>query len=222
VSLSARLDRVLPGLTARQRAVLVLRALAAGQEPDTSLRDIGDLRERRAFNRYMGLLYVVNSELDGMLHGVLYALERLAARRSLELLREAGALAAADLGEQADPSVVRNWRKAKAVSVTEFLLGVAEDVRAQELAELLSLWREFRSLEAVWRELAAEFDGESLLLPELRARAERVLAELQAQGRRLAAPRRLPGADEATVAQVRDRVERAFAYLGVVEVGGSA
>jgi hypothetical protein len=222
VSLAARLDRVLPSLTARQRAVLVLRTLAAGQEPDAALRGIGDQRERRAFNRYMGLLYVVNCELDAMLQSVLYALEQLAGWTNLELLREAGALAATELGEQADPRVVKNWRKAKEVKVTEFLLGVAEEVRALELTQLLSLWREFRSLEAVWLELAAEFDGESPLLPEMRSKADRVLVALEEQGRRLAAPRRLPGADPAVVADVRRRVEHTFAYLGLVELGGTA
>ena len=222
MSIATRLDRIVPSLSARQRAVLVFRALAAGQEPDPALNRIDDERERRAFNRYMGLFYVVNIELDGMLHSLLYQVQRLAEQATPELLREAAGMVEEQTGDKADPKVVKAWRRAKIVNATEFFLGVAEEVRASLLEDVLQRWRELGSLEAVWEELSQEFDGESLLLPELREKVEQARAELQEQLQRLGEPRRLPGPDAAVTEAVRGRIERAFDLLGLVEPAGKA
>ena len=77
MSITTRIDTLMPNLTARQRALMVLRALAADQDPDPALHAIRDDRERRVFNRYMGLLYVVNVEMDGMLHSILHSVESI-------------------------------------------------------------------------------------------------------------------------------------------------
>jgi hypothetical protein len=85
MSLASRLDRLTPALTGRQRAVLVLRAHAAGHEPDPELRQIADERERRNFERCMALIYVVNVELGAMLQGLLFHAQRLGADTTLVL-----------------------------------------------------------------------------------------------------------------------------------------
>ena len=101
------------------------------------------------------------------------------------------------------------------MNVTEFILGVAEDVRASRRAGVLQRWRELEAVETVCRELAAEFEGEDLLLPEVRQVAEQARELLRAQLQRLGAPRRLPLPDETLLQPIRGRVERAFELLGV-------
>ena len=215
MSLATRLDRLVPALSGRQRAVLILRALAAGHEPDPELRQIADERERQTFNRCMALIYVVNVELEAMLQALLFHAQRLDADMTLDLLREAGALVEQDTGEHPDPRTVKNWRRAKEVNVTEFILGVAEDVRSTLLVDVLQRWRELQAVETVCRELAAEFEGEDLLLPEVRQVAEQARELLRAQLQRLGAPRRLPLLNETLLQGVRNRVERAFDVLGL-------
>jgi hypothetical protein len=158
---------------------------------------------------------VVNVELEAMLHALLFHAQRLEADTTFELLREAGALVEQDTGEHPDTRTVKNWRRAKAVNVTEFILGVAEDVRASLRADVLQRGRELEAVETVYQELAAEFEGEALLLPEVRQVAEQTRQLLQAQLQRLGAPRRLPPPDETLLQPVRGRVERAFDLLGV-------
>ena len=47
MSVATRLDRITPSLSGRQRAILAMRSIAAGQEPDRDLWRIDDEHERR-------------------------------------------------------------------------------------------------------------------------------------------------------------------------------
>ena len=220
MSLATRLDRLTPGLTGRQRAVLVLQALAAGEEPAPGLRSIDDERERQAFNRYMAWSYVANSELNAVLQMVAYHIQRLEQHTTLELLHEAAAIAERDTGEKADAAVVKRWRKSKSVNITELLLGVAAEVRELLLADVLARWQELRALETLWDELATELGVESILTAEMRQLADATRASLQKQVQRLNGPKHPPEPDEVFMEAVRSQVERAFGYLGLVEPGG--
>ena len=51
MSVASSLDRIVPKLSARQRALLILRALSAGDEPVPERRRIDVELDRREFNR---------------------------------------------------------------------------------------------------------------------------------------------------------------------------
>ena len=171
VSIATRLDRITPVLSGRQRAILAMRSIAAGQEPDRELWRIDDEHERRAFNRCMARFYVANTELGMVLDAIRFHLDRVAEDNTFELLREASEMAARDLGEPADLKNARRWRSKREVTVPEFLLGVAEDVRARMLARLLLRAAELRAVEDAWEELAHDF-GEPILAAEVRESAD--------------------------------------------------
>src|SRR5688500_17518895 len=118
-SLSSRLGKVSSVLTGRERAVLVLRALAAGEEPDPDLRIIDDPGQRRVFDRAMGYINAANSELQSITHNLIYQADWLERLHLLELLHESADLAQAATGETPDPRKVKNWRKAKLVNMPE-------------------------------------------------------------------------------------------------------
>jgi hypothetical protein len=217
MSIASRLDRITPDLSARERAVLVLRAVAAGQEPDPELKRFNDRGEQRAFNRYMGLFFVVNSELGTLLQSILSHVQRLEEHVTLEILRDAARLAEQETGERADPKVVKRWRKSKEVNIPELLLGLAEEVRALLLGDVLARWQELRALELAWQGLSSEFEGESLLLPEVGQWTAEARLKLLAQVERLSGPRRLPEPEPDLVEAVQDRVERAMGFLGLYD-----
>jgi len=217
MSINTRLDRVTPNLSGRQRAILAMRSIAAGQEPDRELWRIDDEQERRSFNRCMALFYVANTEIGMVLDAIRFHLDRLTEDTTFELLREASEMAARDLGQPADPKNARRWRSKREVTVPEFLLGVAEDVRVQALDRLLARAAELRAVEHAWEELAGEF-GEPILAAEVRESTDAAWHLLREQVQRLGGPKRLPEADAAFSVVLRDKVEHAFLQLRQVEV----
>ena len=217
MSLTARLDRLTPALSGRQRAILAMRSIAAGLEPDRDLWRIDDEQERRAFNRCIALFYVANTELGMVLHTIRFHLDRVAEDNTFEMLREASEMAARDLDQPADLKNARRWRSKREVTVPEFLLGVAEEVRAQTLARLLARAAELRAVEDAWEGLAGEF-GEPILAAEVRESADAAWHSLREQVQRLGGPKRLPEADAAFTDILREKVERAFQQFRQVEV----
>ena len=75
MSIATRLQGATQGLSPLQRALLVLQAVRDGKEPDPELRRIDDEQERRVFNRYMGLLWVINHQLGATLSVIEYRVE---------------------------------------------------------------------------------------------------------------------------------------------------
>jgi hypothetical protein len=213
MSLNSRLDRIVPTLSGRQRAVLVLRAITAGEEPDPGLRKLGDRAEGRQFDRYMAFIYVANVELEGICHSIQFEAQRLEEDRLLKLLRWAAELAQEQTGETVNPKVVKTWRKQQTITTPELLLGIADEVRQVLLRDVLSRCSEMKALEEAWNELALEFDGEDE--PSLRQKAEDTWATLQRLLGSLGGPKRLPAASPLAVEVIRQRVEHAFEFLGM-------
>jgi hypothetical protein len=58
-----RLERLLPGLTAKERAVLVLQAARQGEQPDLMVIQSTPPAQAREFNRLINLMNAVNVEL---------------------------------------------------------------------------------------------------------------------------------------------------------------
>jgi hypothetical protein len=213
------MNRVTTLMSGKERALLVLQASNAGVEPDPQLRIIDDPAQARVFDRLMGLIYVINVELDCVCHGILFYAERMEETRPLEFLRDAAALVEEQSGETVDPSVVRRWRKQPKLSNPEFFYGVAEELRRLILLpDVLARCREMASLDVVWKELAQEFDGQDPRSRELVDKAEATWAKLRALVDRFDGPKKLPAADDGLVSLIRDRVDHALKYLRLVDV----
>lgn len=67
MSADARLGRLYPGLTAKERAVLALRAFKEDREEDWRVRSSIPASQIDAFNRYMRLIEVVNRNFAALL-----------------------------------------------------------------------------------------------------------------------------------------------------------
>jgi hypothetical protein len=219
MSTSSRLTRLLPSLTPQQRAVLVLRARNANTEPAPELLRDSQAADRRAFNRYMALVYVANADLGALCYVIALQVEGSEfGRNQVSLLNAAAALAEQAEGLTRPAPASRHWRRKKTVGTGEFLRGVAAELRYEALQEVSLRWRELRALEIVWAEVAAEFDGEDPVHPELRQKAAETEVKLRELARELHL-RHLPEPEEALVAMTRELLDHAFAYLNLVEPG---
>jgi hypothetical protein len=202
--LTNRLRRLTPELTAKERAVLVLRAVNAGEEPDPEILATMPREQNREFDRYAGLSYVANGELGALCRAIQSQVEGLDAQRlQIEELERAAALLEEEFGLEKQGRL-RGWRRKESVTVPEFLRGLALELRD----------------EIVWNEIAQEFDGEDPVHAELRQRAAdtgELARSLAFQvGRRR---RSLPRPSDEITAEVRDLVDRSFEALGLVKRG---
>jgi len=78
--------------------------------------------------------------------------------------------------------------------------------------------RQVRTLELVWDELAAEFDGVDPVHPDLRAKAGAMAARLRAIATELGGKRRMGEPDETMLDQLRATAKEGFDHLGLVGV----
>ena len=106
------------------------------------------------------------------------------------------------------------------MSVPEFLRGLHEELRASLFSEAKLRWQELRALETVWEEIAADFDGEDPVHPDLRTHLDETKRRLRALIQELAPAKRtkkLPEPTEVLLAQYRGLVDRAFHQMGLLE-----
>ena len=112
MALSTRLQKLLPALTPKQRIILILRAQAAGEEPDQELRRVADPMERREYDAYAALVTAANNELGMGLRALTVVAGNLADRADdIELLGRAAAFLAADQGLPPPKPPARGWRR---------------------------------------------------------------------------------------------------------------
>lgn len=112
----------------------------------------------------------------------------------------------------------RNWRKKDVVTAPEFLRGLALERKDETVAVVEQLWEESLALEAVLVELAEDFSGEDIVLPEFRERHAETRARIQAAARQVAL-RHLPDApDDELLRSYKDVVAESFRHLGYSEV----
>ena len=215
MSIATRLGRLTPALTPKEQVILVLRARKADEEPDPQLgRGLAEA-DRREYNRYIALLIAANNELGATLNclpTLVSGYEDCA--RHVEVLLAAAAILEAEQGLQAPRKPPRDWRQKKLITVPELLRGLAGELRRDVADHVAYCWRELLALEAVWVELAAEFEGEDPLDPELRTTAEQVRASFMALAAGLGM--KLPSEpDEAMLEAVRRLIDRPLGYLKV-------
>ena len=219
MSLSTRLQKLVPSLTPKQRILLILRARAAGKEPDGELLRMDDPGDRREYDSYIALLIAANNELVCLLRTIALRVDGLEqACYPMRVNEEAAELIEAEAALERAPAT-KNWRKRGApILVNAFLRGVAEEQRQHLLSEALERWQELGALEAVWREVADQFDGADPLGPEHRSlvdetaeRLRKLVAELAGREKKAPAP------SEELVEMVRGHIEQAVSYLGLVD-----
>ena len=170
MSITTRLSRATQTLSPLQRATLVLHSLREGREPDPELRRIDDELQRRAFNRYMALLWVANHHLGAVAAITAYRVELAEqAAHYFELFNEIAALIEEHHGLQ-PTRASRTWRTRELTTAPEVLRGLALERRDEAVQQVVHLWKETLALEAMWDELAEDFAGEDIVLPEFRER----------------------------------------------------
>lgn len=135
--LRARLDKLAPALSAKERFILFLRAHNAGEPEDPELRRTMPRGQVRAFNRYAHLAYVANATLGPVLfalsvhtEGIEYTRQRMAVLDTAATQLEANY-----------PKEIARDRQEGAVTVPEFLRRLAEELRTDLRRELSLRWR---------------------------------------------------------------------------------
>ena len=189
-----RLDRLYPALTARERALLVLRAYKADEKPDQAIYRTCPPAQGREFNRYIRLMNAVNTEVAYLLmliSGQVRQVDLKYAWMMTLLLwgMEVDNLGDHLLGALKDPALRRDVRTMMKRSPGALQVPIdlnappAEDPFAEGFGRGLVValltgvkdgverhWRELRSAEIAVAEVAeAEFDGEGLFQPDVQA-----------------------------------------------------
>ena len=215
-SLRARLGKLAPSLSAKERFLLVLRAHNADEQEDPEVRRTMPPGQRKEFNRYAHLVYAANAQLwpvlvvlTSHLEGMEYALERFGLLgKAAAQLEEAYA---AQLAKDAADS---------GYTVPMFLRELQRELETSIRREVSLRWRELRALEIVWAEVDAECDGEMATEQQVRNLAEKTKARLKVVAGQLApkgSKPRLPEPAPEFVDQVRAVLKSAYTQHGWVE-----
>jgi len=217
--LAARLGRLTPVLTARERAAVVIQNELAGQEPDPDLRRSMPREQLTEFNRYLALYYIANAELATVCLSLSLQAELLIDCTSTpRQLEKAAAMVAEETGEELKTESRRARRKRSSLTVPQFLLGLAQDVREGQRRVALYRWKELRAIEIVWDEIAAELGCDDVLHPSARQMAETAKEKLrsliEAGGTKRRKP---PGPDEAIVEHYRQLAQSVLRTFQLLE-----
>ena len=194
-TIDARLTKLLPALTAKERFLLELPSYRAGEKPDPAVRRSTPDEQRSEFDHYIRLLNAVNRKLGAHTIVVRLLVEKLVGTASL-------IVSTCDLGFQV-------WELAKLVPASKrpkaeaivagsinpvelpwgdedkpgSWLERAEGLVAQVRRDLLIRWQEVLAIEALLDEVAEEFSGEDLALPDLRQWLAEAKENLEMVGR---------------------------------------
>lgn len=146
MSIDARLNKLAPVLTAKERAILVLGSLKNRTPEDHLWRSTMPRDQVQEFNRLIGLMNAANIKVGF----VISHLEQLVENIELRLMW-GGTLALA--AEYNRP--MRRRDRVKRV-IDELPLRIEEGA----MTVAANQWKQIRAVEIVLHELAAEFDGE--------------------------------------------------------------
>lgn len=232
--MSDRLSRLYPGLTAHERAMLVLRAHKDGRKEDPAVRSTMPYGQGREFDRLVRLINAVNSELAYAVYILRERVAHLATRCdwlvTLAMAQDDAALLARHLTpaaqSRARPLVeaARPWRLPFDLTLPLDREATTGPGANAELARMLVLavrngavaaWQELRCIEEAVAEVAQEFEGEDPLAPGLRAQVDGAKALLEELRDSIApyAPFDLPKPDAAGIELVRRVIARAVNTL---------
>lgn len=217
----SRLGRLMTALTARERALLVLRARRRGEDTALMSSSVPD-HQRHEYNSYMGLLFVSACQLNVLVHVLDYQLDGLQFDiERMALLDRAATMLEEDYPEDIASQPVRPWRqrsrKNDRVTVPEFLRSLSAEVQENAAKELTVRWKEVRSVELVAQDIAARFEGVDTLPAELREQLEACRKKGEECGAKLGR-KRLPEPEDDYLERVHDMISQAFETLGLVKL----
>lgn len=198
-----RLDRLTPAFSARERAILALRAWKEGVPEDPELRSKMPLEQGPEFARYIDLIRGTYDVVSLFVVILDQSLALLDARYGWLLSLQLWALSISDLADRNTRRRGKSARRAEKIAE-------AVGTRLREGIELR--WRELLATEQVLEEVAAEFDGEDPARPQERralAQGKETLNELHRQVQDYVGPFNLPGPDEDEVELLKEAIRRA-------------
>ena len=219
MSLAARLNRLTPALSGKQRALLVLRANLDGHEPDRALLTM-PADQRREYDYFISLAFVSNNTLGTLLRSLTWIVDALEGNvDEYAMLARAAKMFEEAFEETPDLEEVRKWQQSSNVTLPLFLRGLEADIKASGRQRLLLLWQELRGLELVWAEIAGECEGDDLRHPDLVAEAtalkSRLLELIQNASPKHA--KKPPEPSEEALAGIRNHVDDAMSMMGFRE-----
>lgn len=166
-NVATTLGQLKASLTAKERALLTIRAELADETPDSHLRRSMPDGQREEFRRYMVLYYVANAELGTIAIFSQREANNIAHLGEIgQILDRAKAEASADLNEQVER--LKGRRAGEKVNLPTYLDGLAASCRRVYLEEASHRWQELRAIEILWDEICGEFGGEDVVRLELR------------------------------------------------------
>ena len=185
--LDTRLNRLMPTLKAKERAMLVLGSLRDGTPEDPKWRRAMPTSQVAEFNRYIGLMNACNVQVGALIMLVNQSVEKLELRFAWFTSLVLWGSHAEDLedyidrytkpdGEKAQVELLRMkreepWRSLHVRSQGEeppLWSRLAEALQERMKAELPCHWQQLRAVEMALDEVAEEFGVEDVLKPTLR------------------------------------------------------
>ena len=224
--INTRLSRLMPALSARERAALIVGAFKDDEPEDPAWRRTMPRDQVDEFGRLIDLENAVASPLSHMIHSLKKEVERLEQKVTLiwELcnwndnvseIERAATLVLQGVAPEAPGVSELRLRLAKPYRDREGGRGKLQAMikaRAVEMATYVQFfWGEMRAIEIVVEEVAAELGGEDPLKPLFREMLERSKAGLTYFNQILEAlgsAVELQEPEEASLTDLRARVER--------------
>jgi hypothetical protein len=161
-----RVGKMFSALTARERVLLILRAIKEGGEADPAVRFTMPDEQCQVFNHYIFLMNGVNCDL-----GTFTAY--LSAMVGQLNLRLGWLITVALLNDCGDNGMERRWSKIETALTETLVDGIAQ------------YWRQVKAVEAVIEEARKEFGGEDPCVPFIRSKLDEAKAQLEKMHERL-------------------------------------
>ncbi len=226
MSIDTRLSRLMPALSARERAALIVRAFKDDEPENPAWRRTMPRDQADEFRRLIGLENAVASPLSSLIASLKKEVEKMAQKVTLieELcnwdynvieIEEAATLVLQGVAPEAPGVAELRLLMAKPYLDREGGRGELQamiDARVAELqAYVQFFWKDMRAIELVVEEVAAELGGEDPLRPLFRELLEHSKTGLTYHNQFLEAlgsAVELQEPEEAELANLRARVER--------------
>lgn len=207
MTLIARLARLEPALSVRERFLIALRDYREGKATDPTVSRL-EQADRPEYDRYARLVVALNERLGGFA----WMLQQAGSWIGHDLdIAEVLEQAAAQLEEKESiprEEPTKRWRKRQEVTVPLFLRGTALDLREMVVARVDDALQNLGAIEAVWYEAEAEL-GDDPVHPEVRTRAAECRQTMLDLRRSAGARKRLPEAVEDLIETMRCQAREA-------------
>jgi hypothetical protein len=222
MNLDARLNEVMPSLTARERAVLVLRSWKGRTPEDPTWRSTMPREQAAEFDRLIVLINACNLHVPLYITMIEQHTEKLLLRFAwwdslVALGLQAWALAELvpeGKRKKVEKALAGKWPAVELPWTPDedagAWLGISDQMLAAIRSTLVSLWQELRALDRLLDEVALEFAGEDPLPPVMRGLVEETRHNLSNlhQVLRQMEPLELPEPDEEALELARTFFER--------------